>query len=192
MSEAEYGPDADKRIARRDNHNIRTINRFENARRRACLSKTAVGQGANPRLRAKFDQVALKRQFSGGAVYHRANAIIRHRQNHLLDPKRIGEVARTIDQRPAGGKLFGSVNMRGQIAIAKRKPNVSVNAFQFRLGMEGIALDSPTAIKRRQTTERIQDRVDIGADAEPEEIFVVGGINDDRQSTRFDDLRQSA
>src|SRR5215472_13753217 len=82
--------------------------------------------------------------------------------------------------------------MRREIAIAKPKPRLVIEALERRERVERLALETPFLRAIHYPRERIGDRVDIRRDVQPVELFVVARVDDDGQPRRIDSTNESA
>src|SRR5215472_11943953 len=84
----ENWPDADQRIARANHDATGLLERFENARRRACALDSLKRDGLNPRLCPSLDQVLLKVEAPLARMNHCRHGFVAHRNNGAPNAQR--------------------------------------------------------------------------------------------------------
>ena len=74
-----------------------------------------------------------------------------------------------------------ALHVRRQVGIADHEPGRRAVALEHRVRRERVAPDAPAAFGVDQAAERIEQRVDVGADVQPVELHVVADVGDDGQ-----------
>ncbi len=86
----------------------------------------------------------------------------------------------------------GAEEVRGEVLVAESEPRVLAVAGEGVDGGEGLAREAPAGVGVLGPGERVGDRVEVGAHVETVEPVVVGGVHDDGDVGRVDDLHQTA
>ncbi|OIQ73135.1 hypothetical protein GALL_452280 [mine drainage metagenome] len=136
-------------------------------------------------LGAKSDPPLLKVDEPRPVVITDANvrldALIAHWKQ--LDSKipSLGQCGSHVGQGVAGIEHLGADQVRCHIAIAEAEPTwASTKASKLSFGIETLFCASPAVLFIDYSTQRVHDRVQVGADAQSMESYVVAGVGNDR------------
>src|SRR5262249_40649555 len=112
----------------------------------------------------------------------RAHAIVAHRQQHGAEALAPRDLARDARQRPARAQALRAPQVRRQVAVAELEPGRLAEPAEGTEAGERLAGKPPAPLRIGAAGERVEDRVQIGRDVEPEELLVVPGVADDDEA----------
>ena len=173
--------DGNERVRRPDDDHRRVLQRRGDFGGR-CLRRAAVqGETGNGRGCAQTHEVILKRHRAIGCFDDGRRNRIRHWQDARPDPERPGQCYRDFGQPFPRAHAPRALHMHGEIPVTEEEP-VRSPKFTHR-GHETVALVLPSPALRQVGAVRkgIDQRVDVGADAQAQMVEVVAGVGDDRQ-----------
>ena len=76
---------------------------------------------------------------------------------------------------------LAAIDVGGEVEVADQEPVGRAVALQQVERAGGVARDAPAKGRVRHARQRVEHRIEIGADPEPEMLEIVGGIADHRQ-----------
>ena len=97
-----------------------------------------------------------------------------------------------LAERGALAQQPGAEEVGGEVLVAEAEPRVLAVAGEGVDGGEGLAREAPAGVGVLGPGQRVGDRVEVGAHVETVEPVVVGGVHDDGDVGRVDDLHQTA
>src|SRR5271155_3007594 len=81
--------------------------------------------------------------------------------------------------------------MGSEIAIAKLEPGLAAQRLERRHEGPGLAAPTPSELRVVDPGERVEERVDIRRNREPEMLEIVAGVGDDGQLSRWQNTVQA-
>ena len=107
--------------------------------------------------------------------------LIGHRQHsNAVDAQARRQLRRHSRRGPASREQLGAAQVHRQIQVTEAEPRLAAEALERVHAAERVAACAPAALLVDEPSERVQDRVDVGRDAQPVQGHVVARVDDDR------------
>ena len=107
--------------------------------------------------------------------------LIRHRQHsNAVDAQALRQLRRHSRGGPASREQLGPAQVHRQVQVAEAEPRLAAEALERVHAAERVAACAPAARLVDEPSERVQDRVDVGRDAQPVQRDVVARVDHDR------------
>src|SRR5579885_3662161 len=131
--------------------------------------------------------VATAAQLDKGAY-----RVVAHRDYLRADAQPRRDLGRHAAQPDSRAQPLSPIDMRGEVAIAERKPRRPVETLERGERVEALVAESPAVFGIREARQGVDDRIDIGRDVQSVELFVVAGVDDYPHAPLVDTADQSA
>ena len=99
----------------------------------------------------------------------------------VVTPRAAAKSGHDVGQAGAQPQSFGAQDMGGEILVAELEPEIATVAADRVERVPGVAGDAPAGGRIGDPGQRVEDRVEVGADPQPEELEIVGGVDDHGQ-----------
>ena len=191
--DGEDRPDRDVRVARRDHDKRRLLDGVEDARRRLGEGSALEAQAVDLVLVPTADEPLLERERAGGGLDDRAQPVVGRGQHRHLDVEGRGDPRGHSRQQLARLQRLRPDEVEAEVTIAELKPRLRV-AERLRSveSVPGLPAAAPAALFVVDVGERVDDRVEVGRDVQPEELGVVADVPDHRHLARPDEVDEAA
>ena len=178
----QQGADRDDGVARADQHDLGLLEGLEHARSgRRALGCPKV-DAADVVGRAVAHQVLLEVGGASVAADHQCGrGVLGHRQQLDLEVEGARDLGRHLAERRALAESGAALHVRGQVAVAEREPGVVAEASQRLQQVEALAREAPAGLAVDQARQCVGDDVEVGTDAQPEEVAIVARVHDDAE-----------
>ena len=168
---------------------FRVVERLEHSRRRLGFALETNGVDLVPV--PPGDEPLLERELTGRSREPGAEAVVRRGQQARLDPERLGEPQRDRRERLAASQRLGAHEVQAEVEVPEPEPVFASEGAHGLQRAPGLVRASPAAQLVVQPCERVQDRVQVRRDVQPEHFDVVTDVADHGDLTRLDDIDQS-
>ena len=178
--------DADERVRRADHHRLEAIvfERFAECRRRARIAGALKFESFHSRCTPLLHEIALKGQDAVLGAHQRADRFVAHRKQPGADTQTPAEIVADRAQAFAGGEAARALDVRRQVGVAETEPGLAAQLLQRPHEAPGLARAPPAGLGVGDPGQRVQDRVQIRRDAEPQMLEVVAGVAHHHQAIR--------
>ena len=137
------------------------------------------------------DEPLLERELAGRSREPRPQAIVRRGQHTRLDPERLGEPQRDRRERLSASQRLGAHEVQAEVEVAELEPVFASERAHGLQRAPGLVGTPPAALLVVQPCERVQDRVEVRRDVQPEHLDVVADVPDHGDLSRLDGVDQS-
>ena len=181
--DGEDRPDRHVRVARRDEQQLRLLERVEDA---GCGRRFAFeADGVDLVAVTARDEPLLERELAGRCLDPGAQPVIGRGQDVRLDPQRSGQPFGDARERLSRTQRLRADEVEPQVEVAELEPGLAAEPADRLERAPGLLRAPPAALLVVQSGERVEDRVEIGRDVKPEHLDVVADVADHRDVTRI-------
>ena len=154
--------DADNRIAGCNQDGFGILDGIEYAWCRACFAGTNKEHILDFVGAVTFDHVFLEVEHSCRCLDMRCNRLICHRKNTYIKAEMETQVFGDLTESFPLFQQICTVNMGGKVAVTEQKPIIVAIGCQLLHGVIGIIANAPTMCFVNQSSQGVDDDIDIG------------------------------
>ena len=122
----------------------------------------------------------------------RPQMVVGRRDDLRLDARPLAQLARDLRERRAVPKPLRSHEMEAEVEVAEPEPVLAAPPARRRERVPALAGAAPAALVVDEACERVEQRVEVGRDVQPEDLEVVADVADDGQLTGREDVRETS
>ena len=126
------------------------------------------------------DEPRLEVELAGRGGQERSHRVVGGRQQAHGDPQSLGQVPRRLGERRAFPQHPRADEVEPDVAISESEPALPAQPAGELEGVRRLVADTPATLLVEKPRERIEHRVEVRGDVQPENLDVVADVDDRR------------